>query len=132
VLAAPAIDASELVQQHPGRALALSLDVTDAEQRKATIAQAERQFGSIDILVNNAGIDFLGAIEEQDEQDYRRTFDVNFFGAVEMIRAVLPQTRANGSGMIVNVSSMDGFASLPANGFYSASKFALEGMTEAL
>jgi NAD(P)-dependent dehydrogenase (short-subunit alcohol dehydrogenase family) len=84
------------------------------------------------VLVNNAAIDFIGAIEEQDEADYRATFEVNFFGAVELMRAVLPGMRARRSGTIVNVSSMDGIASLPANVYYSASKFALEGLTEAL
>ena len=88
--------------------------------------------GPIDILVNNAGIDFLGAIEEQREQDYRQTFEVNFFGALELLRAALPGMRKRGTGMIVNMSSMDGMTSLAANGYYSSSKFALEGATEAL
>src|SRR5262249_32464374 len=89
-------------------------------------------FGGIDILVNNAAIDFVGALEEQEESDYRQLFEVNFFGAVGLTRAVLPGMRSRRSGIIVNVSSMDGLASLPANGYYSASKFALEGFTEAL
>lgn len=132
-LAARGIDALRaLAAPYPERALPLRLDVTDAAQRNAAIEQALDQFGGIDVLVNNAAIDYVGAIEEQAEADYRRTFEVNYFGAVEMIRLALPGMRARKQGMIVNVSSMDGFASLPANGFYSSSKFALEGLTEAL
>jgi NAD(P)-dependent dehydrogenase (short-subunit alcohol dehydrogenase family) len=133
VLAARGIDALRaLAAPYPDRALPLRLDVTDAAQRTAAIEQALDRFGGIDVLVNNAAIDYIGAIEEQAEGDYRRTFEVNYFGAVEMIRAALPGMRARKQGTIVNVSSMDGFASLPANGFYSSSKFALEGLTEAL
>jgi NAD(P)-dependent dehydrogenase (short-subunit alcohol dehydrogenase family) len=133
VLAARGIDALRaLAAPYTERALALRLDVTDAAQRHAAIEQALDRFGGIDVLVNNAAIDYVGAIEEQAEADYRRTFEVNYFGAVEMIRAALPGMRARKQGVIVNVSSMDGFASLPGNGFYSSSKFALEGLTEAL
>jgi NAD(P)-dependent dehydrogenase (short-subunit alcohol dehydrogenase family) len=133
VLAARGIDAlRELAAPYPERALPVRLDVTDAAQRTAAVEQALARFGGIDVLVNNAAVDYVGAIEEQAEADYRRTFEVNYFGAVEMIRSVLPGMRARKQGMIVNVSSMDGFASLPANGFYSSSKFALEGLTEAL
>lgn len=122
----------EIAEPYPETALAVRLDVTNAEQRAAAVALAQERFGGVDFLVNNAAIDYIGAIEEQAEQDYRRLFEVNYFGAVEMIRAALPGMRARKQGMIVNVSSMDGFASLPANGFYSSSKFALEGLTEAL
>lgn len=123
---------TELASRHPESALAVKLDVTDAEDRVAAVRAAEERFGGIDVLVNNAAIDFIGALEEQREIDYRRLFEVNFFGAVALTRAVLPGMRARRSGIIVNVSSMDGLASLPANGYYSASKFALEGFTEAL
>jgi NAD(P)-dependent dehydrogenase (short-subunit alcohol dehydrogenase family) len=108
------------------------LDVTDAAQRAAAIDRTHERFGSLDILVNNAGIDYLGAIEEQEEEDYRQTFEVNFFGAVALLRLALPGMRARGRGVIANMSSMDGMASLAANGYYSSSKFALEGLTEAL
>ncbi|MFD6534381.1 oxidoreductase [Streptomyces sp. NPDC060184] len=123
---------TELASRYPETALAVRLDVTDPADRVAAVRAAEERFGSIDILVNNAAIDFIGALEEQEESDYRRLFEVNFFGAVALTRAVLPGMRARRSGTIVNVSSMDGLASLPANGFYSSSKFALEGFTEAL
>jgi NAD(P)-dependent dehydrogenase (short-subunit alcohol dehydrogenase family) len=133
VLAARTVASMEaLAASYPNTALAVGLDVSDPQQRVAALQQAEARFGAIDFLVNNAGIDFLGAIEEQDEADYRKIFEVNFFGAVALLRLALPAMRARGRGMIVNMSSMDGIASLPANGFYSASKFALEGMTEAL
>jgi NAD(P)-dependent dehydrogenase (short-subunit alcohol dehydrogenase family) len=80
----------------------------------------------------SGGLDFLGAVEEQAEEDYRQTFEVNFFGAVALTRLALPLMRERGRGTIVNISSMDGIVSLPVNGYYSASKFALEGITEAL
>jgi NAD(P)-dependent dehydrogenase (short-subunit alcohol dehydrogenase family) len=96
------------------------------------VREALARFGAIDVLVNNAAIDFVGALEEQEESDYRRLFEVNLFGAVALTRLVLPGMRARRRGTIVNVSSMDGLASLPANGYYSAGKFALEGFTEAL
>src|SRR5258708_8906220 len=118
--------------RYPERALAVVLEVTNAEQRAAAVQQGEQRFGAIDVLVNNAGIDYVCAIEEQEERDYRAIFEVNFFGAVSMLRLVLPGMRARKQGTIVNVSSMDGIASLPVNGFYSSSKFALEGLTESL
>jgi NAD(P)-dependent dehydrogenase (short-subunit alcohol dehydrogenase family) len=121
-----------LATRFPDTALAVALDVTKPEQRSTVVQQAESRFGGIDVLVNNAGIDFLGAIEEQDEGDYRATFEVNFFAAVALLRLVLPGMRARKSGTIISVSSMDGIASLPVNGYYSSSKFALEGLTESL
>jgi NAD(P)-dependent dehydrogenase (short-subunit alcohol dehydrogenase family) len=123
---------SDLAARFPDTALALTLDVTRPEHRTAAVEQAESRFGGTDVLVNNAGIDFLGAIEEQDERDYRDLFEVNFFAAVALLRRVLPGMRLRKRGTIVNVSSMDGLASLPVNGYYSSSKFALEGLTEAL
>ena len=121
-----------LAASFPETALAVRLDVAAPQQRIEALRQAEERFGAIDYLVNNAGIDFVGAIEEQDEADYRQIFEVNFFGAVALLRLALPAMRARGRGTIVNMSSMDGVASFAVNGFYSASKFALEGVTEAL
>ena len=130
---APSTDCmNDLALKYPRRALVVELDVTKPTQRGGAVEKAEAHFGGIDVLVNNAGIDFIGAIEEQREEDYRALFEVNFFGAVAMIRLVLPGMRRRRAGTIVNISSMDGIASLPANGFYSSSKFALEGLTEAL
>jgi NAD(P)-dependent dehydrogenase (short-subunit alcohol dehydrogenase family) len=121
-----------LAASFPETALAVRLDVAAPQQRIEALRQAEERFGAIDYLVNNAGVDFVGAIEEHDEADYRQIFEVNFFGAVALLRLALPAMRARGRGTIVNMSSMDGVASLAVNGFYSASKFALEGVTEAL
>src|SRR3954465_3792375 len=133
VLAARSMNSmSGLAARYPDSAFAVGLDVTNAEQRAAAVQQTEQRFGAIDVLVNNAGIDYIGAIEEQEERDYRAIFEVNFFGAVSMLRLVLPGMRARKQGTIVNVSSMDGIASLPVNGFYSPSKFAPEGLTESL
>ncbi|HET6503117.1 MAG TPA: SDR family NAD(P)-dependent oxidoreductase [Amycolatopsis sp.] len=123
---------TELASRYPHTALAVRLDVTDAQQREIGVAEALERFGAIDVLVNNAAIDFIGALEEQEESDYRRLFEVNFFGAVALTRLALPGMRERRRGTIVNVSSMDGLASLAANGYYSAGKFALEGFTEAL
>jgi NAD(P)-dependent dehydrogenase (short-subunit alcohol dehydrogenase family) len=133
VLAARSTDTMKaLAARFPDTALAVGLDVTQPQQRLAAVEQAEARFGGIDVLVNNAGVDFLGAIEEQREEDYRAQFEVNFFGAVAMVRLVLPGMRGRQSGTIVNMSSMDGIASLPVNGHYASSKFALEGITESL
>src|SRR5260370_17395960 len=123
---------ADLAARYPDTALATTLDVTKIEQRVAAVQQADARFGGIDVLVNNAGIDFLGAIEEQDERDYRALFEVNFFGAVALLRLVLPGMRARKHGTIINVSSMDGIPTPPVNGYYSSSKFALEGLTESL
>jgi len=133
VLAARSTRAMDaLAARFPGSARVVVLDVTSSAQRSAAVQHTLSQFGPIDVLVNNAAVDFIGAIEEQRETDYRAQFEVNLFGAVDMIRLVLPGMRARRAGTLVNISSMDGIASLPANGFYSASKFALEGVTEAL
>jgi len=133
VLAARTLESMQnLAASFPDTALALELDVVNPEQRKNAIQETETRFGSIDYLVNNAGIDFIGAVEEQDEADYRKIFEVNFFGAVALLRLALPGMRARRKGTIVNMSSMDGIASYAVNGYYSASKFALEGVTEAL
>src|SRR6266404_2741457 len=123
---------ADLAARYPDTALAITFDVTKLGQRVAAVQQADARFGGVDVLVNNAGIDFLGAVEEQDERDYRALFEVNFFGAVALLRLVLPGMRARKHGTIIIVSSMDGIASLPVNGYYSSSKFALEGLTESL
>ncbi|GAA3592722.1 SDR family NAD(P)-dependent oxidoreductase [Streptomyces osmaniensis] len=111
---------------------AVALDVTDTAAARNAVQAAVDAFGRLDVVVNNAGYANSAPIEEMVEDAFRGQFEVNFFGAVALTRAVLPGMRARRSGIIVNVSSMDGLASLPANGYYSASKFALEGFTEAL
>jgi len=115
-----------------GDALVLKLDVTDQGQIDAAIKTAEDRFGRIDVLVNNAGIGYFAAIEEGDDQQVRHLFDVNFFGLSRMIRAALPGMRRHKTGTIVNISSVGGLRSFPSLGYYSATKFAVEGLSEAL
>ena len=115
-----------------GEALVLKLDVTDQGQIDAAIKAAEDRFGRIDVLVNNAGIGYFAAIEEGDDQQVRHLFDVNVFGLSRMIRAALPGMRHRGTGIIVNISSVGGLRSFPSLGYYSATKFAVEGLSEAL
>jgi len=122
----------DLAGIHPDRALALALDVTDAGQVSRAVSETERRFGRIDVLVNNAGYGYLAAIEEGEEAEVRALFETNFFGLVAMIRAVLPGMRARRSGHVVNVSSMAGLVANPGTGYYSSSKFAVEGLSEAL
>jgi NAD(P)-dependent dehydrogenase (short-subunit alcohol dehydrogenase family) len=122
----------ELAAAHPERALALALDVTRADQVARAVAEAERRFGRIDVLVNNAGYGYLAAIEEGEDAEVRAMFETNFFGAVATIKAVLPGMRARRAGHVINVSSMAGLVANPGTGYYSASKWALEALTESL
>ncbi|QDG62529.1 oxidoreductase [Pseudarthrobacter sp. NIBRBAC000502771] len=116
----------------PDSALPLALDVTDKAQIAAAVKAAEEKFGSIDVLVNNAGYGYRAAVEEADDADIRRLFDTNFFGAVDMIKAVVPGMRANKSGTILNISSIGARITPPGSGYYSATKAALEGMSGSL
>ncbi|HTW15418.1 MAG TPA: oxidoreductase [Nocardioides sp.] len=113
-------------------ALAVPLDVTDREQIAAAVAAAQEAFGGLDVLVNNAGYGYMSAVEEGDDAEVRALFDTNYFGVVETLKAVLPGMRAQGSGHIVNISSMTGLVANPPNAYYSSTKFALEALTEAL
>jgi NAD(P)-dependent dehydrogenase (short-subunit alcohol dehydrogenase family) len=122
----------ELADAHPGTALALPLDVTDPEQIASAVREAESRFGGVDVLVNNAGYGYRAAVEEAADEDIRRLFETNFFGAVKMIQAVLPGMRARRSGAIVNLSSIGARITAPGSGFYAASKAALEGMSGSL
>jgi NAD(P)-dependent dehydrogenase (short-subunit alcohol dehydrogenase family) len=115
-----------------GEALLLKLDVTDQGQINAAIKAAEKEFGGIDVLVNNAGIGYFAAIEEGEDQEVRRMFEINVFGMSRMIQAALPGMRARHKGCIVNISSLAGLRSAPALGFYNATKFAVEGLSGAL
>ena len=115
-----------------GEALVLKLDVTDQGQIDAAIKAAEKKFGGIDVLVNNAGIGYFAAIEEGEEKEVRRMFEINVFGLSRMIQAVLPGMRQRRKGSIINVSSLAGLRSAPALGFYNATKFAVEGLSGAL
>ena len=122
----------DLVAAYPGQAIALALDVNDQSQIDAAVRDTEAAFGRVDVLVNNAGYGYVSAVEEGVDDDVRRMFDTNFFGAIATIKAVLPGMRARKSGYIVNISSMTGLVSNPGNVYYSASKFALESLSEGL
>jgi len=122
----------ELVAAYPDTGLALALDVTNADRIARAVAQAERTFGGIDVLVNNAGYGYLAAVEEGDEQEVRAMFETNFFGLVAVTKRVLPGMRQRGRGHIINISSVGGLIGGPAGGYYNATKFAVEGLSEAL
>ncbi len=123
---------ADLVAGRGAQAIALALDVTDAGQIGNAVAAAERAFGRIDALVNNAGYGYMAAVEEGEEAGVRALFETNFFGLAAMIRAVLPGMRARRSGAIVNISSVGGLRGAAGGGYYAASKFAVEGLSEAL
>jgi NAD(P)-dependent dehydrogenase (short-subunit alcohol dehydrogenase family) len=123
---------ADIVRAFPDTSLALALDVTDAGQREDAIARAEKSFGGIDVLVNNAGHGYSAAVEEGDEKDIRRMFETNFFALAAMTRLVLPGMRLRRSGHIVNISSIGGLVGNPASGYYNATKFAVEGLSQAL
>jgi NAD(P)-dependent dehydrogenase (short-subunit alcohol dehydrogenase family) len=121
---------ADLVEGH-ANATALKLDVTSAEDIAAAVAAVE-QAGGVDILVNNAGYGYRAAVEEGEDEAIRAMFETNFFGAFAMTRAVLPAMRARRSGTIVNITSIAARLAAPGSGFYSATKFALEGLSDAL
>jgi NAD(P)-dependent dehydrogenase (short-subunit alcohol dehydrogenase family) len=116
----------------PGRLLPVALDVTDERQATAAAAAAIAAFGSIDVLVNNAGRGLLGAVEEASAAEVEAVFATNVFGLLNVTRAVLPHMRAARRGHVVNISSMGGFAQVAGWGVYGATKFAVEGLSEAM
>lgn len=116
----------------PGNLYAVLMDVTDAQQIKKGVAQVIDRYGRIDVLVNNAGYGSMGPIEEVSGAELRRQFEVNVFGAVDLVREVLPHMRAQGAGHIINVTSIAGLRANAGLGAYNGSKFALEGIGEAL
>ncbi|MGP8296849.1 oxidoreductase [Streptomyces inhibens] len=122
----------DLVTLAPDQVRAVRLDVTDAESIRGAVAEAERAFGRIDVLVNNAGAGLLGAFEELSEDDLRQNFETNLFGAMAVTRTVLPLLRRQRSGHIVQMSSVIGVVAGPGGTAYAGTKFALEGMSEAL
>lgn len=122
----------DLVQAHPDTALALPLDVRDHAQVVEAVRAGQERFGPLDVLVNNAGYGYRSALEEGDPDEVAQLFATNLFGAVDMIQQVLPGMRERGTGTIVNISSIAGRTSQPGSGYYSATKFALEGASDAL
>ncbi|QBD80222.1 SDR family NAD(P)-dependent oxidoreductase [Ktedonosporobacter rubrisoli] len=123
---------AQLASAHPDQVLALALDVTNPQQAQATVESALNAFGHIDVLVNNAGYGLFGAFEELSDEQIRRQIEVNLFGVMNITRAVLPAMRAQRSGHLLQMSSLGGQAGFPGNTAYAASKFALEGWSEAL
>jgi NAD(P)-dependent dehydrogenase (short-subunit alcohol dehydrogenase family) len=132
VTARDATRVADVVKAYPDTALALSLDVTDHEQVVDAVREAEARFGAVDVLVNNAGYGYRAAVEEGDDADVRKLFATNFFGTVDMIKAVLPGMRARRHGAIVNISSIGARVRPPGSGYYAASKAAVEGMSGSL
>ena len=108
------------------------MDVTDQKQVEAAVSAAVQRFGRIDVLVNNAGYGMVGAVEESAEEEFRPMFETNVFGLIRVTQAVLPQMRGQGAGHIVNLSSIGGLVATPGFGLYNATKFAVEGLSEAL
>ena len=123
---------ADIVKGNEETALALKLDVTNRPRSTRRSRRPSRSFGRIDVLVNNAGYGYLAAVEEGDDADVRAMFETNFFGLAAMTRAVLPVMRTEKSGAIVNISSMGGFIGFPGSGYYAATKFAVEGLSESL
>jgi NAD(P)-dependent dehydrogenase (short-subunit alcohol dehydrogenase family) len=123
---------ADLEQKYPGRALALPLDVTKQEQVDAAVAKTLERFGRVDVLVNNAGYGVIGAIEEVSEAELGPMYETNVFGLLRVTRAFLPQLRRQRSGHILNLSSIGGLTAAPGWGLYQSTKFAVEGLSEAL
>jgi NAD(P)-dependent dehydrogenase (short-subunit alcohol dehydrogenase family) len=122
----------DMAAAYPDTALALPLDVTDTAQISSVVQQARTRFGGVDVLVNNAGYGYRAAVEEADDADIRQLFDTNVFGAVDMIKAVLPDMRAKRAGSILNISSIGARIKPAGSGYYSATKAALEGLSGSL
>lgn len=123
---------AEFEKLSPGKAIPIRLDVTDAASVNHGVEEAITKTGSIDVLVNNAGYGLEGAVEEVTLDQIRSQFEVNVFGAVAVIQAVLPHMRERRAGHIINITSMGGLTAFPGVGIYNGSKYALEGISEAL
>ena len=125
-------DIDDIIKAHPDSAISLKLDVTNQSQIVSAVEETMERFGRIDVLVNNAGIGYFGAIEESEDDQVRRMFDINVFGLANMTKEVLPIMRKQRSGVIVNIASIGGLVGFPAVGFYNATKFAVDGLSESL
>jgi len=125
-------DVKDIVEAYPETAIPVKLDVTKPDEIKAAVEQITQKFGTVDVLVNNAGIGYFGAIEESEEAEVRRMFEINFFGLANVTKAVLPIMRKQRSGHILNIASIGGLVSFPAVCFYNATKYAVDGFSEAL
>lgn len=125
-------DLEPLAKKFRSQVLCPALDVTKPDQVRRAIQQTLDHFGRIDVCVNNAGYGLIGGVEEVTDTEIRRQFDTNFFGALDVTRAVLPHFRKQRSGHIVNISSIGGFRAIAGASIYNATKFALEALSEAL
>ena len=125
-------DIRDICNKYPSTSFALNLDVTYTDQIIECVRNVISKFGRIDVLVNNAGYGYLSAIEEGEGEEVSKLFNTNFFGALELTKQVLPLMRNQKFGRIINNSSQAGLMANPGTGYYSASKFALEGLMEAL
>lgn len=125
-------DLDELATTYGDAVLALTLDVTDRQAVFEAVAQANRHFGRLDVIVSNAGYGYMGAIEELEFEQAKASFDTNVFGTLSVIQAALPILRAQGSGHILTLSSIGGVIAFATGGTYTATKFAVEAMSEAL
>jgi NAD(P)-dependent dehydrogenase (short-subunit alcohol dehydrogenase family) len=122
----------DLAAAYPETALAVPLDVTDQAQVAHAVRQAEERFGGVGVLVNNAGYGYRAAVEEGDDADVRQLFATHFFGAVALMKAVLPGMRWRRDGAIINISSIGARTSQPGSGYYAAAKAAIEGLSASL
>jgi NAD(P)-dependent dehydrogenase (short-subunit alcohol dehydrogenase family) len=125
-------DVKDIVENYPQTAIAVKLDVTVKEQVESAVAETVKKFGQVDFLVNNAGIGYFAAIEESEEDKVRNMFEINFWGLAHMTNEVLPIMRKQRSGFIINIASIGGLRGFPGVGFYNATKFAVDGYSEAL
>ncbi|MEN9349091.1 MAG: hypothetical protein RL372_69 [Bacteroidota bacterium] len=125
-------DVDDIVAAYPNTAIAIKLDVTVDTEIKSSVAQTMAHFGQIDVLVNNAGIGYFGSIEESEDAEVRKMFEINVFGLAKMTQEVLPHMRKQRSGHILNIASIAGLRSFPGVGFYNATKYAVDGLSEAL
>lgn len=125
-------DIADILAINETNTLGLELDVTIPEQVSAAVQAAIAHFGRIDVLVNNAGIGYFGAVEESEDAEVRRMFEINVFGLAKLTQEVLPFMRKQRSGHILNVASIGGLRSFPGVGFYNATKYAVDGLSEAL
>ena len=123
---------SDICDRYPNTAIPITLDVTNEKQRRSAINNLKNRFGRLDVLVNNAGYGYLSAVEEGEDIEVLKLFETNFFGALSLTKMVLPLMRAQKSGRIINNSSQAGLMANPGTGYYSATKYALEGLMEAL
>jgi len=125
-------DIKDIIDQYPKTAIAIQLDVTNETEIASAATKMIQHFGRIDVSVNNAGIGYFGAIEESEDTEVRRMFEINVFGLANMTKAVLPIMRKQKSGHVVNIASIGGLVGFAGVGFYNATKFAVDGLSESL